>query len=77
MRLLHLILLPITILFIACGDDIDQEQGNNPNPNPAISTASGLRDGITTISDDSLGFVIYAPNKKSVYLIGKYLINIE
>ncbi|GHV25119.1 hypothetical protein FACS1894176_02880 [Bacteroidia bacterium] len=31
-----------------------------------------LRDGVTRISDDSLAFVLFAPKKQSVYLIGDF-----
>jgi 1,4-alpha-glucan branching enzyme len=67
MRYLHpFLLFLLSITFIACNDD-------DPNPYPDKPTAIGsLRDGINKISDDSLGFVLYAPGKTSVYLIGDF-----
>ncbi|MDR3226310.1 MAG: alpha-amylase, partial [Prevotellaceae bacterium] len=63
-RLLFLvILLP---LIFACGNDEPVNQ-----PKPSLDKLN-LRDGITRISDDSLAFVLLAPNKQSVYLIGDF-----
>lgn len=41
-----------------------------PDPDPVEETK--LREGITRISDDSLAFVLFAPKKESVYLIGDF-----
>ena len=49
--------------FIACNDH--EPATRDPNLLP-------FRDGITRISDDSLAFVLFAPNKQSVYLIGDF-----
>lgn len=67
MKYLHpFLLLLLSITFIACSND-------DPNPYPDKPTVIGsLRDGINKISDDSLGFVLYAPGKTSVYLIGDF-----
>ena len=40
--------------------------------NPGVEPALPFRDGITRISDDSLAFVLFAPNKQTVYLIGDF-----
>ena len=50
-------------LFFACKDH--DTETRNPKPLP-------FRDGITRISDDSLAFVLFAPNKQSVHLIGDF-----
>ena len=50
-------------LFITCRESIDNPNEKNKLP---------FRDGITRISDDSLAFVLFAPNKESVYLIGDF-----
>ncbi|MDR0834379.1 MAG: hypothetical protein LBN93_09410 [Candidatus Symbiothrix sp.] len=63
-HILYLLLVPI--LFIACDDT-----NGNPGGNPGAETLS-YRDGITRISDDSLAFVLFAPKKQSVYLIGDF-----
>ncbi len=71
MKYLHsFLLLFLTVAFIACSDE---------DPNPYIGGGTGnsgtignLKDGVTKISDDSLGFVLYAPGKTSVYLIGDF-----
>lgn len=54
--------------FFSCKDDIPTP---TPNPNPE-PIETGFRDGITRISDDSLAFVLFAPGKESVYLIGDF-----
>jgi 1,4-alpha-glucan branching enzyme len=43
----------------------------NPNVLPRLEQMN-LRDGITRISDDSLAFVLFAPEKESVYLVGDF-----
>lgn len=63
-------LLLLSVVFIACNDD-------DPNPYKGKEpekpkTIGSLKDGINKISDDSLGFVLYAPGKTSVYLIGDF-----
>ena len=56
------------LLFLACSDD--------PTPDTPTSDLGvvpiQLRDGISIISDDSLGFVLFAPKKETVYLIGDF-----
>ena len=49
--------------FCSCKDDL---------PSPPTLEQMKLRDGITRISDDSLAFVLFAPHKESVYLIGDF-----
>ena len=43
-----------------------------PQKNELPKVPTYLRDGITVISSDSLGFVLYAPGKKTVHLIGDF-----
>ncbi|NDV68966.1 alpha-amylase family glycosyl hydrolase [Dysgonomonas sp. 25] len=60
------IFLPLS--FIACSDS-----DNDPKPTPPPSgSVSDYRDGITRISNDSLAFVLFAPNKGTVHLIGDF-----
>ncbi|MDR1526418.1 MAG: alpha-amylase [Dysgonamonadaceae bacterium] len=53
-------------LLFAC-----HESGALPDT-PSSPLPAHLRDGITRISDDSLAFVLFAPKKQSVYLIGDF-----
>lgn len=61
----------LSLLFIACSDDNDTITPK-PDPEPETPSEIGMRDGITVISEDSLGFVLFAPGKQSVYLIGDF-----
>ena len=55
----------IFLLFVfACNDPVDFPE------QPPVTLS--YRDGITRISDDSLAFVLFAPNKQSVHLIGDF-----
>lgn len=45
---------------------------NPEEPQETTTLPSGLRDGITAISDDSLAFVLFAPKKREVHLIGDF-----
>ena len=54
----------ILLFFLACDDPV-----KHPDNQPENLI---FRDGITRISDDSLAFVLFAPNKESVYLIGDF-----
>ncbi|MDR3338559.1 MAG: alpha-amylase [Candidatus Symbiothrix sp.] len=65
MKHILLSLLFLSFLF-ACEDPIENK--NNP---PRLDDLH-LGDGITRISDDSLAFVLFAPQKQSVYLIGDF-----
>jgi len=59
-------------LFFACCSDRDKP---DPDPNPNGSgngTETYYREGITRISDDSLAFVLFAPGKTQVHLIGDF-----
>lgn len=67
-RLLFLLL--ISVLVLACSDDDDGDY--NPPVDPPKPVAGNLRDGITIISDDSLAFVLFAPDKETVHLIGDF-----
>ena len=52
------------LLLFACKDPVDQ---------PVIQQKpASLRDGITRISNDSLAFVLFAPGKSSVHLVGDF-----
>jgi 1,4-alpha-glucan branching enzyme len=73
MKFLRLFLPLLLCIFIACSDD---DSPNVPDPTPEPTNPdelpSQLRDGITAISDDSLAFVLFAPKKETVYLIGDF-----
>jgi 1,4-alpha-glucan branching enzyme len=62
-----LYLLFLSVFFGACDDPAD----NPDNTQPSLEQL-GFRDGITRISDDSLAFVLFAPKKQSVSLIGDF-----
>lgn len=75
MKLSRLLLPFLLALFIISCDDSDPNPWKDNNPEtPEITTpiVYGLRDGINVISDDSLGFMLYAPGKRSVFLIGDF-----
>lgn len=68
MKFLRLFLPFLFFILLACSDD------STPNitiPEPGTVPAQ-LRDGINIISDDSLGFVLFAPKKETVHLIGDF-----
>ena len=75
-KYIYILLLP---LLIACIDtDKNPWKGKQPNP-PKIEgiheidgSIDGLRDGVTQLNDSSLAFVLYAPGKKSVELVGDF-----
>jgi len=54
----------ILLFFLACKKD-------TPTRLPTLEQMK-LRDGITRISDDSLAFVLFAPGKNSVHLVGDF-----
>lgn len=59
-------------LFFGCSDkDTDKEIIDPETPKEAPLPA-GLRDGITPVANDSLAFVLFAPGKKTVHLIGDF-----
>jgi len=60
-------LIPV-ISFVSCDDN---DEPVTP-PNPPVEGNGSYRDGITRISDDSLAFVLFAPGKELVYLIGDF-----
>lgn len=68
MKFLRLFIPLVLVLFLACSDS-SSDGPDIPDETPAPKT---LRDGINKISDDSLGFMLYAPGKESVYLIGDF-----
>jgi 1,4-alpha-glucan branching enzyme len=55
------------VFIVSC--EKDEPTDNHQKPN--LEKLS-LRDGITRISDDSLAFVLFAPQKESVYLLGDF-----
>jgi len=64
MKTQYLFLLFLLSIFFTCNDPAE-------HPTNQPDTLS-LRDGVTRISDDSLAFVLFAPKKQSVYLIGDF-----
>lgn len=67
----YFLFLIFPFLLIACSDD-DPVDPKNPGEGEEAELPNGLRDGITSISDDSLAFVLFAPGKKTVHLIGEF-----
>lgn len=72
MKKYFIILILLIPFFVYCSDS-----NNEVDPTPPIDgnekpKAKNLRDGITVLSDDSLAFVLYAPHKKEVHLIGSF-----
>ncbi|MDR1553070.1 MAG: alpha-amylase [Prevotellaceae bacterium] len=65
MKKILFFVLPFLFVF-SCGEN---EHGNPQKPN---TETLKFRDGITRIGNDSLAFVLFAPNKQSVYLIGDF-----
>ncbi|WP_291105374.1 MULTISPECIES: alpha-amylase family glycosyl hydrolase [unclassified Dysgonomonas] len=70
MKLLRFFFPLVLCMFLSCSDN----GPNNPDiPEvPVTPTIGSLRDGITVISDDSLAFVLFAPKKQTVHLIGDF-----
>ncbi|MDR0295154.1 MAG: alpha-amylase [Prevotellaceae bacterium] len=65
-RLLYLTLIA-TLLFAACKKEPQEPNGNGDTPAERL-----YREGITRISADSLAFVLFAPGKTEIYLIGDF-----
>ena len=66
------ILLILSIpFFISCSDN-KEELVPSPQSEEEKARAKELQDGINILSDDSLAFVLYAPGKKDVHLIGAF-----
>ena len=63
----YLLLFPF--LFFSCSDDNMDDPDGNGN---GTVTGDSYREGITRISDDSLAFVLFAPGKSTVHLIGDF-----
>lgn len=71
MKTQYLILAFVLLSFcLSCSDD-DNHPDNGQTPEKP-SVIHNMRDGINYISDDSLGFVLFAPGKKTVHLIGDF-----
>lgn len=70
MKLLRFFFPLVLCVLLSCSDN----GPNNPDiPEiPVTPTIGSLRDGITVISDDSLAFVLFAPKKQTVHLIGDF-----
>ena len=64
----HFFYLLLLLLISSCKNDPVTPYPPEPVPPEEIK----LREGITRISDDSLAFVLFAPRKESVYLIGDF-----
>lgn len=60
----------LLFLFAACSDD--DKMGGGPTPGDETEIPGNLKDGITVISDDSVAFVLFAPKKETVHLIGEF-----
>ncbi|MCL2072490.1 MAG: alpha-amylase family glycosyl hydrolase [Marinilabiliaceae bacterium] len=58
-----LLLLLLTLCFSSCRESLEVLEKTSKVP---------FNDGITRISDDSLAFVLFAPHKNSVHLIGDF-----
>ncbi|MFV0310068.1 MAG: alpha-amylase family glycosyl hydrolase [Dysgonomonas sp.] len=72
MKKFHFLVL-FLLIFVACSDNNDDPIiPEVPEPPTSGSSIGNLRDGITILSDDSLAFVLFAPGKQSVYLIGDF-----
>lgn len=69
MKQFSILALLLSVFLFCCSDDEPNNQGGGNKP-PVVETY--LPDGITRISDDSLAFVLFAPKKESVYLIGDF-----
>lgn len=65
----NLVYVCLLVLWASCSDekpDVPPENGGSSGNNVLY------RDGITRISDDSLAFVLFAPGKETVHLIGDF-----
>jgi 1,4-alpha-glucan branching enzyme len=69
----------LSILFFSCKNDDPIEEIPDPDvpekpevPEVPVEEKLTFRDGITRISDDSLAFVLFAPKKQTVHLIGDF-----
>lgn len=60
----------ILCFILSCSDD--ESTTPNPDPEKPAEVLGALPDGITRISDDSLAFVLFAPKKQRVHLIGDF-----
>ena len=64
LRVIQLFSYSLVLLFcLAC---------NDPTEKPDVPKSLPYRDGITRVSDSSLAFVLFAPYKQSVHLIGDF-----
>ncbi|MDD4516234.1 alpha-amylase family glycosyl hydrolase [Massilibacteroides sp.] len=59
-------------LLFGCGDKDSDEITIDPETPKESPLPGGLKDGITPLTDDSLAFVLFAPGKESVQLIGDF-----
>lgn len=72
-----LLLLMLLICLGACSDDKEKDPIVPPvEPDPPVEATdalpAGFHEGINKWADDSLGFVLLAPGKKQVHLIGDF-----
>lgn len=59
-------------LLFGCSDSDSDKEIINPDTPKEAPLPNGLKDGITPISDDSLAFVLFAPAKEAIHLIGDF-----
>lgn len=76
MKIQYLFWLAFLSCLWACSDDKENDPVVPPDPDvPGEVTETlpaGFRDGVNRWTDDSLGFVLLAPGKKQVHLIGDF-----
>lgn len=72
MRKLGFYSLLLSVLLNACSDNDSVPEIINPELPKEQPLPFGLKDGITPLSDDSLAFVLFAPGKNTVHLIGDF-----
>jgi len=72
-KILRCLLLFSILFFFQCEkNDPSPGTGNGNNSGGEPTPVESYRKGITRISEDSLAFVLFAPGKNSVYLIGDF-----
>src|SRR5699024_3053825 len=72
-KILRYLLLFSILLFFQCEKkDPSPGTGNGNDSGGEPVPAESYREGITRISEDSLAFVLFAPGKNNVYLIGDF-----
>lgn len=72
MKNLIYLLLGILLFLVGACEKEDTVTPDSPGSETEIPLPDHLRDGITQIGDDSLAFVLFAPKKETVHLIGDF-----